>query len=58
MKFIKKLWDITGDLSWTLAGSVIVIITLSGPTQTFALWVTICATALHYIYKISSDSGE
>ena len=54
INFLRKLWNITADLAWTLAGSAIVLITLSGETQSIALWITIIATAVHYLYKILS----
>lgn len=58
MKFIKKLWDITADLTWTIVGSVIVLITLSGDTQKVALYLTIGGTIIHYIYKLMQDSED
>lgn len=50
--FLKKLWDITGALAFTLAGSVIVFITLSGETRKLAMIATAAALVLHYIYTI------
>jgi hypothetical protein len=59
MKFLKKLWDITADLTWTIVGSVIVIITLSGDTQKIALYLTLVGGVVHYLYKLlDSSSGE
>jgi hypothetical protein len=58
MKFLKKLWKITGDLIWTIVGSTIVIITLSGDTQKIALYLTITGGIVHYIYKIFDGSGD
>jgi len=55
MNFLRKIWDITADLAWTLAGSIIVIVTLSGTTQAVAMWITISATAVHYVYKLLSS---
>jgi hypothetical protein len=52
MKFLKKLWDITADLTWTLVGSVIVLITLSGDTQKIALYLTVGGLFVHYLYKM------
>ncbi len=52
MKFLKKLWDITADLTWTLVGSVIVLITLSGDTQKIALYLTVGGLVVHYLYKM------
>lgn len=58
MKFLKKLWDITADLTWTLVGSVIVLITLSGDTQKIAFYLTVGGLAVHYIYKLSQSGDE
>ena len=58
MKFLKKIWTITGDLIWTIVGSTIVIITLSGDTQKIALYLTITGGIVHYIYKILDGSGD
>ena len=58
MKFLKKIWKITADLVWTIVGSVIVIITLSGDTQKIALYLTIAGGIIHYIYKILDGSGD
>jgi hypothetical protein len=58
MKFLKKLWTITGDLIWTIVGSVIVIITLSGDTQKIALYLTVTGGILHYIYKLLDGSDN
>lgn len=58
MKFLKKLWNITADLVWTIVGSVIVIITLSGDTQKIALYLTLAGGAIHYIYKLLEKSDD
>jgi hypothetical protein len=58
MKFLKKIWIITGDLIWTIVGSVIVIITLSGDTQKIALYLTIAGGVIHYFYKLLDGSGD
>lgn len=55
MKFLKKLWDITADLTWTVVGSVIVLITLSGETQKIAFYLTVAGLVVHYIYKMSQS---
>jgi len=58
MKFLRKLWDITADLTWTLVGSVIVLITLSGDTQKIAFYLTVGGLLIHYVYKLTQNSGE
>jgi len=50
--FVKKLWDITAGIAFTIAGSVVVYYTLSGVTQTIALISTIVACVVHYIHQI------
>ena len=46
--FFKKFANETAALSFTLASSVIVFVTLSGKTQTIALIATLAALAVHY----------
>lgn len=58
MKFLRKLWNITADLTWTLVGSVIVLITLSGDTQKIAFYLTVGGLLIHYVYKLTQNSGE
>jgi len=58
MKFLRKLWDITADLTWTLVGSVIVLITLSGDTQKIAFYLTVGGLLIHYVYKLTQNSDE
>lgn len=58
MKFLRKLWDVTADLTWTLVGSVIVLITLSGDTQKIAFYLTVGGLIVHYIYKLSQSGDE
>ena len=58
MKFLRKLWDVTADLTWTLVGSVIVLITLSGDTQKIAFYLTLGGLVVHYIYKLSQSGDE
>lgn len=43
----KKLWDEAHALAWTLAGTGMVLITLSGQTRTYGLWISAAALALH-----------
>jgi hypothetical protein len=39
------IWNEMGDLSWTLAGTGLVLITLSGDTLKWGLWMSIAALA-------------
>ena len=55
---IKQLWSEMGDLSWTLAGTGLVLITLSGETLKWGLWMSIAALAVHLAVILSSKGGE
>ena len=50
--FSKKMWDITAGLAFTLAGSLVVYITLSGITQRVAGIATLTAILVHYVHEI------
>jgi len=50
--FTKKMWDITAALVFTLAGSFVVYITLSGTTQRLAGISTVIAILVHYVHEI------
>ena len=43
----KKILNELHALAWTLSGGVIVLITLSGKTQTYGLWLTVAAFIIH-----------
>jgi hypothetical protein len=56
---IKKLKDGLSDLSWTIAGTALVLITLSGQTRTYGLWISgIALTVYFFGIIISSDDDE
>jgi hypothetical protein len=56
---IKKLKDGLSDLSWTIAGTALVLITLSGQTRTYGLWISgIALTVYFFGIIISSDDNE
>jgi len=50
--FGKKVWDITAGLGFTLAGSLVVYVTLSGTTQKIAGIATLTAILVHYVHEI------
>lgn len=56
--FSKKLWDITAGLAFTLAGSFVVYITLSGTTQRLAGISTLIALFVHYLHEILKNDIE
>ena len=45
----KKILNELHALAWTLSGGVIVIITLSGQTRTYGLWLTVTAFLVHML---------
>lgn len=47
MQFLKKLWEELTALSWTIAGTVLVLVTLSGPTQIIGFWISVAALVVH-----------
>lgn len=56
--FSKKIWDITAGLAFTLAGSFVVYITLSGSTQKLAGISTLVALFVHYLSEILKNDTE
>ncbi len=55
---MKKLLSYVTENSWTLAGTGMVLITLSGPTLRQALWITGVALVLHSVltFTIGEDN--
>ena len=55
---MKKFFAYIADQTWTLAGTGLVLITLSGPTLRQALWLTGVALVLHSVltFTIGEDS--
>ena len=53
--YIKKFLNITGGLAFTLAGSTVVFITLSGQTRKTAMIATGVAVLVHYIYELTKN---
>jgi len=51
MKYVKKLWrrvvKETYSLAWTLAGTGLVLITLTGDVRTYGIVISIIALAVH-----------
>ena len=56
--FIKKFAKETAGLSFTLAGSVIVFITLSGDTRKMAMIATGVALAVHYTHQMLQNDED
>jgi uncharacterized membrane protein len=53
-----KLWREITALAFTLLASVITILTLSGRLQTWALWLTFGALALHLLGVITTGDDD
>jgi hypothetical protein len=49
MKYVKKLVNEGHSLAWTLAGTALVLITLSGDTKSKGLWISGIALGAHLI---------
>lgn len=53
---MKKLLKETYALAWTLAGTGLVLITLSGETQKWGIYISLAALAVHLVgAMLSSD---
>lgn len=55
---MKRILDYISDNTWTLAGTSLVLITLSGPTLRQALWLTGVALVLHSILTLRTGSKD
>lgn len=49
-----SLWEEMGDLSWTLAGTGLVLITLSGDTLKWGMIMSVAALVIHLAVILSS----
>jgi hypothetical protein len=55
---MKKFLSYVADQTWTLAGTGLVLITLSGPTLRQALWLTGVALVLHSVLTFTGGKDE
>jgi hypothetical protein len=46
---IRKLLNQISDLAWTVGGVGLVLITLSGPTLKWGIWISIASFVLHIV---------
>jgi hypothetical protein len=53
-----KVWREITALAFTLLASVITILTLSGRLQTWALWLTFGALALHLLGVVTDKEDQ
>jgi hypothetical protein len=54
----KKVWEITAGLAFTLAGSFVMFVTLSGDTRKMAIIATVVALSVHYIHEVLKNDEE
>lgn len=55
---MKRFWGEVAGLVWTLAGTALVLITLSGTTRTMGLWISAVALTLNLIAIFQSGDEE
>jgi len=55
---MRNWFDEFKGLTWTLAGTAMVLITLSGTTLRRGLFITLVALALYLILIVLTDFGE
>jgi hypothetical protein len=55
---MKKIVSEIHGLTWTLAGTGMVLITLSGSTRRFGVQITLVAIIVHMVGAILGDKNE
>lgn len=55
---IKKLLGETSALAWTLGGTALVLITLSGATRTIGIWISVLSLVVHFIGVVTNKEDE
>lgn len=60
MRFLKKLLNEAHALAWTIAGTALVLITLSGQVKTYGLWISGIALCIHLVGVLikKDEDGE
>ena len=53
-----KLIRYVTEQAWTLAGTGLVLITLSGSTRTIGVWLSVIATVLHFGSYLLPDESD
>ena len=54
----KKLFKETSALAWTLGGTGLVLITLSGPTKILGVWISVVSLVVHLLGVLFSKDEE
>ena len=58
MKKLKALASETAALAWTLGGTGLVLITLSGETLRLGIWISVASLILHFIGVLASGDNN
>ena len=62
MKVVKKffglLWDAITEMNWTLSGTILVLITLSGDTRELGLRLFIASTSINLAQIMAAKHKE
>ena len=53
-----KLVRYITEQAWTLAGTGLVLITLSGSTRTAGIWMSITAVVLHFVSYLMPEEDD
>jgi hypothetical protein len=54
----KKLMSETSALAWTLGGTGLVLITLSGATRTIGIWISVISLLGHFAGVVTNKEDE
>lgn len=55
---LKKLVSELAALAWTLGGTGLVLITLSGQTRTWGIYISLLSLFIHMAGVLTSKSGD
>jgi hypothetical protein len=59
IRWIRKLFMEVSGLAWTMGGTGLVLITLSGSTRSVGVWISISSFALHMLgWLVDAVNGE
>jgi hypothetical protein len=53
-----KLIRYVTEQAWTLAGTGLVLITLSGSTRSIGIWLSVIATVLHFASYLLPEESD
>ncbi len=57
-KFLGLLWDAITEMNWTLSGTILVLITLSGETRDLGLKLFVASTVINLAQIMVSKHKE